>query len=405
MHPARRRMFAHYARMQGRNVRGQFLDNKRENLMREKLLALGIVLLAGMLASARGQISPGQQAPRPPITGQGSGQGTGQAAAPPQRPIIVVTNQVIVPVTVKNSQGGLVGDLQKDEFRVFADGVEQKILRFTPDPTPLSAVVLIDNDLEQKQAEQVQKSLATISAAFGPNDEAAIVTYSQFPTTVSEFSGNNDELFTHLKRLELGSHSKTVNAGPTNSGPIINGNVNPANAPASGLGLPIHGSDRYQTYTAMDDALYSAADMFKRSQANRRKIIFLISDGNNSRQNKHTFNETLRTLLNNDISVYSISVSHTVPIPVGKSLMEHGLAELQRYATQTGGDTFYGAKDEELSRLYADVTEEARNQYTLTFQPTGVDASHDFHPLEVRVRRPGLSILTREGYYNSGFGR
>jgi VWFA-related protein len=145
--------------------------------------------------------------------------------------------------------------------------------------------------------------------------------------------------------------------------------------------------------------------MFKKNQANRRKIIFLISDGSNSRQNKHTFNETVRTLLNNDISVYSISVSHTVPIPVGKSVVEHGLAELQKYATQTGGDTFYGAKQEELERLYTDVTEEARNQYTLTFQPIGVDASRDFHPIEVRVRRPGLSILTREGYYDSGIGR
>jgi VWFA-related protein len=197
----------------------------------------------------------------------------------------------------------------------------------------------------------------------------------------------------------------SVNSGPTNSGPIINGNTTPGNTPPTGFGLPVHGSDRYQTYTALDDALYSAADMFKKSQANRRKIIFLISDGSNSRQNKHTFNETLRTLLNSDISVYSISVSHSVPAPVGKSIVEHGLAELQKYAAQTGGDTFYAAKQEDLERLYSDVTEEARNQYTLTFQPNGVDASHDFHPIEVRVRRPGLQVLTREGYYNSGIGR
>ncbi len=170
------------------------------------------------------------------------------------------------------------------------------------------------------------------------------MTYSEYPTTVAEFSSNNDELFTHLKRLEIGSHSSNVNTGPTNSGPVINGNVSPTSAPATGIGIPLHGSERYQTYTDLDDALYAAADMFKNSQANRRKIIFLISDGSNSRQNKHTFNETLRALLNNDISVYSISVSHTVPAPVGKSLVEHGLAELQKYATQTGGDTFYAAQ-------------------------------------------------------------
>jgi len=366
--------------------------------MKENLLALGIVLFLGISAPISAQLPKGQQAPPSPPSGQ-----TAAQQAPPI--IKTIVTQVIVPVTVKGGQGQLIADLQKDDFRVLADGIEQKILRFTSDPTPLSAVVLIDNDLAQKQAEQVQKSLTTISAGFGPNDEAALVTYSEYPTTVAEFSSNNDDLFTHLKRLEIGSHSISVNNGPTASGPVINGNTSPTSAPASGFGLPVHGADRYQTYTALDDALYSAADMFKKSQANRRKIIFLISDGSNSRQNKHTFNETLRALLDNDISVYSISVSHTVPAPVGKSLIEHGLAELQKYATQTGGDAFYGAKQEELERLYSDVTEEARNQFTLTFQPTGVDASHDFHPIEVRVRRPGLSILTREGYYDSGIKR
>ena len=61
----------------------------------------------------------------------------------------------------------------------------------------------------------MQKSLATISAGFGPNDEAALVTYSEYPTVVQEFSTNNDDLFTHLKRLEIGSHSSSVATGPT----------------------------------------------------------------------------------------------------------------------------------------------------------------------------------------------
>src|SRR5208282_4883907 len=98
--------------------------------------------------------------------------------------IKIRTNLVIVPVTVKNRDGALIGDLQRDEFRVFCDNVEQQIVFFTSDPYPLSAVVLIDDDLPSKSAEAVQKSLAAIAGAFGPNDEAAIVTYDQFPNTV-----------------------------------------------------------------------------------------------------------------------------------------------------------------------------------------------------------------------------
>lgn len=367
--------------------------------MIRKLFAMVLCSLLTVPALATAQLPQGQGAP---ATAAGQNQNGAQQAGP----IRTVTNGVIVPVTVKNKQGQLVGDLQKDDFRVLVDGMEQKILTFTAEPVALAAVILIDNDLTKKQADEVQKSLAAISGGFGPNDEAALVTYSEYPTVVQEFTKDNDDLFTKLKRLEIGSHSSSVATGPTSSSvPVINGNTNPATAPPTGLGIPLHGSGRYQTDTALDDALYSAAGMFEDRQKDRRKIVFLISDGSNSRQNRHTFNETARELLRKDVSVYSITVSHSVPVPVGKSIVERGQAALQKYATDTGGDTFYGGNQPDLERLYSDVTEEARNQYTLIIQPSGVDKSHDFHPIEVRVKRPGLDILTRQGYYDSGIGR
>ena len=368
-------------------------------IMIRKIFTLSVASLLSIPALAIPQMPQGQgtppAAPRP-----------AQNGSSPQGPIQVITTRVVIPVTVKGREGQLIGDLRKDDFRVFVDGMEQKILTFTAEPVALAAVILIDNDLTKKQADEVQKSLTAISAGFGPNDEAALVTFSEYPTVIQDFSTNNDDLFTRLKRMQIGSHSSSVATGPTSvPGPVINGNTNPANAPPTGLGIPLHGSGRYQTDTALDDALYSAADMFQARQRDRRKIVFLISDGSNSRQNRHTFNETARELLRQDVSVYSITVSHSVPVPVGKSIIERGQAALQKYATDTGGDTFYGGNQTDLERLYSGVTEEARNEYTLAIEPNGVDKSHDFHPIEVRVRRPGLSILTRQGYYDSGIAR
>jgi len=42
----------------------------------------------------------------------------------------------------------------------------------------------------------------------------------------------------------------------------------------------------------------------------------------------------------------------------------------------------------------------ARNQYTLAYAPSGTDRGAEYHSIEVRVRREGLTILTREGYYS-----
>ena len=151
--------------------------------------------------------------------------------------------------------------------------------------------------------------------------------------------------------------------------------------------------------------LYSAADMFQDRQKNRRKIIFLISDGSNSRQNRHTFNETARELLRQGrfgVFDFREPLGSGSGRQVDCGARAGGTAEIcgrhrRRY--------FLRGKAADLERLYSDVTEEARNQYTLTFEPSGVDKSHDFHPIEVRVRRPGLNILTRQGYYDSGIGR
>jgi VWFA-related protein len=310
--------------------------------------------------------------------------------------IVVRTELVIVPVTVKDGRGQLVPGLEQDDFRIFEDDVEQKIILFDSNPFPLSAVILIDNNLATKQSDQVQKSLVSISAGFGPNDEVALMTYEEFPETVSEFSSNNDDLFTKLKRLQLGSHSTAMVADPTTAGPLINGQPVP-----NGQGAPQHGSARPANNTALDDAIFAAGQMLKGRGRDRRKMIFLVSDGSNSRHNQHTYEETLRSLLAADISVYSISVTHSIP---GRSILEHGLGQADRYAAKTGGDTFYAAKEDDLDRLYSAVTEEARNQYTLTFAPRGADKTHDYHTIEVRVRRPNLNVSAREGYYQSALG-
>jgi VWFA-related protein len=384
-------------------------------MTRIRMAAAGIVFLLAVLA---GTPSMSAQSPAPPSTAQQQQnqepsephpQSVAPAAAPQQQGatpqqqgatrsrIIARTDLVIVPVTVKNSQGQLIGDLTKDEFRVFADSVEQQVILFDSNPFPLSAVVLIGNNLSDKPAEQVQKSLQAIAGGFGPNDEVALVTYDSYQTTVAEFSKSNDDLLTQLKRLEIGSHSAIIVDDPTTAPPTINGKPLP-----DGTGPPAHGSGRPANDTALYDAVYAAADMLKSRGRERRKIIFLVSDGSNSKHNTHTFDETIHALLADDVTVYSISVSHSLPI--GKALVQKGANDLQKFAFDTGGDTFVGSKQLDLERLYSDLTEEARNQYTLTFSPQDIHKDKDFHTIEVRVRRAGLDVTTRQGYYQSAIG-
>lgn len=197
---------------------------------------------------------------------------------------------------------------------------------------------------------------------------------------------------TELRRTELDTRASAgtgPSGDPFNSGPTING------APAPGapqINDPSLRAIKGQPTKALDDAVYNGAILMKdRDPLKRRKVILLISDGQNGAKfNTHKYDEVRAELLRQGIAVYSVAT--------GSVYLERKFTRLVNYSHDTGGDIFFGAKQSSFSEFYSQITEEARNQYTLTFSPKG-DRKLDYHPIEVRVRREGLTVLAREGYY------
>ena len=331
--------------------------------------------------------APGAQQPPPPDS---------QTPAPGQATIRIPVNQVIVPVTVKDSSGRLVPDLTKDEFRIFEDKVEQRIAYFSNEAFPLSMVVLIDNDLKIKDAEEVAASLRAILAGMSTTDEADVTRFDQFFHEGKGFTKNQDVLLTQIKRTAIDTEPSVAPPSPAmNNGPTINGHSATSDAPQITSGL---NQIKGQSTKALDDALYSAAQLLKDRGRERRKIIFLISDGANGiRTNTHSYKETVKELLRYGVSVYSVAVS--------SAYFERRFSRLVDYAHDTGGDVYFAAKRATMEELYSRVTEQARNQYTLAYSPQGANPASDYHAIEIRIRREGLTIDARQGYYTSSAPR
>jgi VWFA-related protein len=361
--------------------------------LRKTALLLGLAPLA--LVSVPLLARPHRQSSASPAQPQTSSPPPQQPQQPPS--VRVQVNQVIVPVTVKDRSGRLVPDLNKEDFRIFEDRVEQKIVYFSADPVPLSLVLLIDNDLKRNDARQVTASLAAIVAGLSTSDEAFVCRFDQFFHEGKGFVNDQDKLLTELQRTRLDEEPST---GPTSSAiaesPTINGHSATGDAPKTPeTTLIIKG----QSTKALDDAVYNAAQLLKERdpERKRRKIILLISDGvNNTKVNTYKYDIVLRDLLRYDIAVYGVGV--------GSAFFNRRFERLSQYAHDSGGDVYYGLKTEDMEEFYSRVTEEARNQYTLAYNPTGTDRGVEYHSIEVRVKRPHLDILTREGYY-SGIAR
>ena len=325
---------------------------------------------------------------------------TPQEPAPPDVPrlsdarakITVNANLVVLPVTVKDSSGRLVPDLAKDEFRVFEDNVEQRIDVFTTEAFPLSMVILIDNDLKEKEAKQVDDSLDAIVGGMSNLDEAFVCRFDEFFHPGKGFTSNQDALLTQMQRTRLDSHPAVNSPGDPFNGPTINGHAVDGSPATSGATRTILAAPT----KALDDAVFDAAELLKNRPRNRRKIIFIVSDGvdGGRKYNKNTYDNTVKELLAHGISVFAVGV--------GSAVFDRRFERLSEYAHATGGDVYYAIKTESMEDLYSRITEEARNEYTLAYIPRDTNRAKDYHDVEVRVKREGLTILTRNKYYTGG---
>jgi Ca-activated chloride channel family protein len=355
--------------------------------LRKSLLLIGAVLLPASLAALFAQ-APQQGTGSTPAATQDSQSQPQQNRG--QVRIRIPVNLVIVPVTVKDGGGRLVPDLRQDEFRIFEDNIEQRVAYFSVEALPISMVVLIDNDLKSKDARQVADSLRAIVAGLSLNDEAFVCRFDQFFHAGKGFITDQDKLLTELKRAQLDEEPSVAPPSPAlNNGPSINNHSAIGDAP--NMAAPTM-NIKGQPTKALDDAVYESAQLLKDRGRERRKIIFLISDGVNAPKfNKNNYDTTLKELLRYNIAVYGVGV--------GSAYFDRRFERLSKYAKDTGGDVYYGLKSRAFEELYGRVTEEARNQYLLAYSPAGTDRGAEYHQIEVRVKREGLTILTREGYY------
>jgi VWFA-related protein len=311
-----------------------------------------------------------------------------QRSSDAQTKISVNSNLVILPVTVKNQLGELVPDLEQSDFHVFDDNVEQSIDVFTAEAFPLSLVILVDDDLKSKDAAQMTPSLRAITAGISASDEAMVCRFDLDFYPGDAFTSDLDKLWTDLKSVQ--EHSAPSTAGPV---PYVNPpSAHPAGVGEPSLKVPIASGSR--STKALDDAIHSAAALLHDRGATRRKIILVVSDGVNGAEFNHsTYQDSLGALLHDNISVYSLAV--------GSSVVKHKFSRLINYSNDSGGDIYYASTSGNMEKLYSQITEEARHEYTLAYVPRGNSLAVPYHKLEVRVNRPAVTVKTRQGYYTA----
>lgn len=302
---------------------------------------------------------------------------------------------VTVPVTVKDNEGKLIEGLLAKDFSIYENGTPQKLTFFTSDPFPLAAALIVDQGLPDPMLRKINQTFSALGGAFGPFDEVAVFTYGNTVNKRQDF-GNSTRMGLALQRLK---DERGDNAGAS----VVGG---PFGSGASTNSKPVPGASQVITptpeYHVLNDAILMAAQELAHRAPTSRKIIFIISDGQEY-GSRASYAQVLKVLLTDGIAVYGIGVN-TAAMPIyGKvakaRIPGFGYSDiLPRYANATGGDVLNEFSKDSIENAYSRITVEARNQYTLGYN-TAQRPSSNYRDIEVRVKRPGLEVFAKHGYY------
>ncbi|MGA2354074.1 MAG: VWA domain-containing protein [Terriglobales bacterium] len=309
---------------------------------------------------------------------------------------------VLVPVTVTDHDGHLIGGLRPDDFYVLEGGKRQPLKFFTSDPYALSAAVIFDTGMPDVGLKKVQETLSALQGAFSQFDEVAVYSYSSTVSQIADFSTVGQPLtvaMNEVKTFKGTNNGPPVVSGPLGpGGPIINGNQVDVPAP------PVYTPPR-EARVLNDAILRAARDLTKRDKT-RRKIIFIISDGRELNSTA-SYKDTLKVLLTQNITVYALGLE-SAGIPIYDRLQRIHLPKttkllgysdiLPKYVSATGGGTVLGEMTEaSIERAYNQAIGGARNRYTLGYSPrAGIGG---YREIEVRVRRSNVKVYAKAGYY------
>lgn len=265
--------------------------------------------------------------------------------------IIVESSLVVLNATITDAGGKPVFGLKEQQFKVFEDGQEQKLDFFEAAKTPFAAVVLLDTSGSMESRISLARSAAiNFLDGLRVDDVAAIYNFDTKVSLVQDFSNSRDI----AERIY--------------------------NIKADG-------------YTALNDAIYKAAEQLSKRPEKRRAII-VLSDGADNKS-KYSGDKALKAAVAANATIYTIDMS--AMDTNGKERMQSQGA-LKNFAEKSGGVFIETAGGAAMRQAFKNVVEELGLQYTLGYQPSNQKKDGKWRAIEIRVAKPNLIIRTRKGY-------
>jgi VWFA-related protein len=316
---------------------------------------------------------------------------------------------------VHDAKGQLVNTLDARDFEVTDNGVIQQVTHFDMGGDPLSVVFLVETSSRiTPLLPQINKAgIVLTETVMGADGEAAVLGFNDSVDKLQDFTTNQDAIektFTKLNTVTRGS--KLYDA------------------------------------MAMGVEMLSGRPLPSADAPGRRRVMLILSEATDVGSDTKLGAVLRRAQLSN-VTIYAVGLSTTMaemkappkdttphvtppgtfgrPGPPGvpqtpdTQAAEYGsgnllaLAEwavrhvkdkitdhaLELAATATGGEHLATFKNRSLEKAVDEIGGELHAQYSLSYVPSGTNQA-GYHEIKVTVKKEGLKVRARPGYYLGG---
>src|SRR4051812_21010917 len=366
------------------------LTDRRYRARHACIFALSLALMGTLSAQSS---APSAAAPRTQSEGQ----------APTFSSHVKVVN---VLATVRDKDGKIVRDMNKEDFQLEEDGRPQAIKYFSRETDmPLTLGLLVDTSVSQLRVLGQEKtaSYQFLDQMMRPEkDKAFVIHFDSEVELLQDVTANMQKLQAALDAVDA----------PDNGG-FQRRNFGTSNFQRGGRrggGYPGGGGQRGGRGgspggmrgggTLLYDGVYLADDEITGKQQGRKALIILTDGVDNG--SKFSLSSAIESAQRADTVVYSIlfeDKSAYGPFGVGRMGRPNGKKVLQQLSDETGGRMFEVSNKLPIEQIYAQIQEELRSQYSLGYTPEKSDEATGYRKIRVQTKRKGVIVQARDGYY------
>lgn len=284
----------------------------------------------------------------------------------------VDTSLVMVPVSVVDREGKFVPHLTKGDFRIYENGVEQRVAHFAPVERPFTVVLVLDTSQSTFfRLPDMQNAAIAFVEQLRPHDRVMVISFSNVLSIKNE---------------------------PTNDRQVLRDAIR-------------------QTRTGGGTSLYPAVDFILNrtlKQIPGRKAVVIFTDGVDSAASngiysslRASYESTIWDAEETDALIYPIqyetmeAMLKLHPKKFHKHIRqssERAGAYLRALAERTGGQLYRADSTVNLIEAFSRIAEVLRWQYGLGYYPSVAAAGGERRQLKVRVARPNVSVRARASY-------